>query len=379
MKLRAVVLFFLLLLPLCLPAEKYIFVFIGDGMGPEHLKTGELASRYIRNIPAAWEDFPVKGQLKTNSFGGKTTDSAAAATALFCGKKTENSSIGVDENGNTLPNIADFAAAAGKKVGVISTVALNDATPAAMYAHVKKRIFVNDILKQLPNGKIALIFGSSPKKLGNIVFNHIDFLNSKGFTTVKDDLNNFFALTPANLPAYAEFPMDYYRKRDFSKAPPLPFMLQKAIELLENNPDGFLIMTESGSIDRGAHANNFSDVVFETLELSDAVAVAKDFMKKHPDDTLIILTADHETGSLVLDANKKDWDICLKKIATPVNGDYPVERKPDGVKWGGYGHSSRNVPLRAVGKNAVLFAGEKENTSLAETLKKILKPTPAEK
>lgn len=291
-------------------SPKYVFLFIGDGMAANHRVMTDQFSRQTGRGPLAMDQLTVKGLTKTLSADKLVTDSAAAATALACGVKAKNCMLGCDADGNYVPSCATLAKESGKKVGLITTVTMTHATPAGFYARGLSRGKNYRVAADLVNSGFDFFAGggldrkfdetkdSDYKKYGNIY----EYAEKKGYnvvTTKKD----FFALKPSDGKVLTRFTdLVYPYDIDITNAeaevyPTLPQLLEKCIEMIDN-PEGFFIMVEGGRIDWSAHANDAATTVRDIIALDDAVKVALDFMKKHPEETLVVATGDHETGGL---------------------------------------------------------------------------------
>ncbi len=283
-----------------------LILMIGDGMGPQHV---QLAADYAGR-PLVMTSLPVRGALKTLSANSAVTDSAAAGTALACGQKTNNGMLGQLPDGTKLTSIAELARDAGKRVGILSSVPLNHATPAAFYAKAGSRNSYYDIGIQALASRFEVMGGSSlsdAEGMNNTPRPEATLwqcAQTAGCSRVR---------TPAELRSraagqgpviiapesyYSEQGVPYGRAFDAEKQITLAQVTTKALELLDN-PKGFFLMVEGGAIDWAAHGNDALGVVGETLAFDEAVAVAKTFAEANP-GTLLVVTADHETGGLTL-------------------------------------------------------------------------------
>ena len=211
----------------------------------------------------------------TFSAKNSVTDSAAAGTALATGKKTYNGAISVGEDKNAIQTIAEKAKKAGKKVGVTTSVSVDHATPAAFYAHQPDRNMNYEIALDLPKANFDFYAGGG-------------FL--KPTTTYEEGAN------PSCLP----YAIDR-KEEDLTLAQ----ITESAIDFLtKGNNKGFFLMVEGGKIDWACHANDAATVFNEVKDMDNAIKVAYEFYKKHPKETLIVITADHETGGIVLGTGK---------------------------------------------------------------------------
>lgn len=303
-------LFFAVTLALNAAPPKYVFLFIGDGMAANHrLMAGQFLKDTGRG-PLAMDRLTVKGLTTTLSADRLVTDSAAASTALACGIKTKNKMLGCDPDGNYVPSCATLAKEAGKKVGIITTVTTTHATPAGFYARGLPRGKNYRIAADLVNSGFDFFAGGgldrkyndkksrAYKNYGNIY----DYAKKKGYNVVTSK-KDFLALKPSDGKVLTRFtdlvyPYDIDITSDEAELyPTLAQLLEKCVEMLDN-PEGFFIMIEGGRIDWSAHANDTATTVREIIALDGALRVALDFMKKHPEETLVIATGDHETGGL---------------------------------------------------------------------------------
>ena len=302
-------------------APKYVFVFIGDGMStPQRLMAEDFSKRTGRG-ELAMNHLARRTETATKSANKVVTDSAAAATAIACGEKTDNGMLGMRPDGTRLESVAAVAKKAGRKVGIVTTVTIVHATPAGFYAHNRSRGDSRAIAMDLVKSGFDYFAGggiggwTQPKggyfdTNGNFVkleegseavpgIDPYSLWQTNGYTFVKDDLAAFKALKPGRPVwcVFGESGMDYALDRDGSQ-PTLAEIVEKGVELLDG-PDGFFLMCEGGKVDYAGHANDAGGSVAEQLSLDDAVKVATRFAKAHPGETLIVTTGDHETGGLI--------------------------------------------------------------------------------
>ena len=302
-------------------APKYVFVFIGDGMStPQRLMAEDFSKRTGRG-ELAMNHLARRTETATKSANKVVTDSAAAATAIACGEKTDNGMLGMRPDGTRIETVAAVAKKAGRKVGIVTTVTIVHATPAGFYAHNRSRGDSRAIAMDLVKSGFDYFAGggiggwTQPKggyfdTNGNFVkleegseavpgIDPYSLWQTNGYTFVKDDLAAFKALKPGRPVwcVFGESGMDYALDRDGSQ-PTLAEIVEKGIELLDG-PDGFFLMCEGGKVDYAGHANDAGGSVAEQLSLDDAVKVATRFAKAHPGETLIVTTGDHETGGLI--------------------------------------------------------------------------------
>jgi alkaline phosphatase len=302
---------------------KYVFYFIGDGMGMNHVNLTQAYLSANENIVGAKEltmtSFPYFGMATTFSATRYITCSAAAGTALATGTKTSIGTIGLSVNHkDTLFSIAYYAKQEGFKIGILSSVGMNHSTPAAFFAHQPKRSEYYDIAMQIPNSNFDVFGGGGlivdKKKTGN----PFDLIKKSGYliTNTKKD---FEKLKPSNKKVFmispflgdeADIP---YAIDQNENCITLADFTSKAIELLFNDK-GFFMMVEGGKIDWAAHSNDGATVIQEVIDFDNAIKVALEFYKKYPEQTLIVITADHETGGLSIGNETNQYETYLSVI-----------------------------------------------------------------
>ncbi len=295
---------------------KYVFYFIGDGMGVNQVNGTEMyQAEFQKGIigvePLLFTQFPVGTMATTFSATNSVTDSAAAGTALATGGKTYNHAISVGEDKNPMETVAEKAKKAGKKVGVTTSVSVDHATPAAFYAHQPDRDMYYEIALDLPKANFDFYAGGGflkpnttfdKKEAPSIfpIFEQAGYMVARGYQDYKDkaakaDKMILIQREGAN-PSCLPYALDR-KEGDLTLAQ----ITESAIDFLTKGKDkGFFLMVEGGKIDWACHANDAATVFNEVKDMDDAIKVAYEFYKKHPKETLIVVTADHETGGLVL-------------------------------------------------------------------------------
>ena len=294
---------------------KNVILLIGDGMGITQTYVAERYKEEIENGHLVLlTNFKTKGTITTYSLSSEVTDSAAAGTALLSGYKTNNRMINVKPDGS-IPRktLGEIAKEKGKSVGIVTTTRVTHATPAAVYAHIKDREEENEIAEQLLEFEPDVVLGGGlrhfipkneegSKRKDNK--NLIEMFKKKGYTVVynKEELerinpNNTTKLLGLFSMSHMAYEVDRENIDKYKNQPSLAEMTEKALEILSKNPNGFFLMVEGGRIDHACHAHDAKSAIMDTIAFDNAVKVALDFQKKHP-DTLIIVTADHETGGM---------------------------------------------------------------------------------
>lgn len=291
---------------------KYVFYFIGDGMGLTHLAATEAylaaSKREIGFEKLNFSRFPATGFATTYAENRLITGSAAAGTALATGQKTTINTISMDgTKKNNLTSIAYEAKAKGLKIGIISSVSINHATPAVFYANQPNRSNYYEISLDLLESNFDFFGGggfNQPTGKNNDKPSAYLLAEQAGYT-ITSSIEAFNQLNPGDNKVIAvgsiidesaalRFAIDQ-NEEDI----PLSSFIEKSIELLDNE-NGFFIMVEEGKIDWAAHANDGATVIHNVMSLAEAVEQALEFYYQHPDETLIVVTADHETGGLTL-------------------------------------------------------------------------------
>lgn len=326
------------------PQVKNIIVMIGDGMGVSQVYAGLTANKGSLNL----EKSQFVGFSKTYSANNYITDSAAGGTAIACGTKTTNGAIGVDANGNPVKSMLEYAAENGLSTGVIASCAITHATPASFVAHQPSRKMEEEIAVDFVNSDITLFIGGGKKFFDarSDKNNLLEKLDAKGFQVAltMDDVKKVTSGKLAGLVA-DEHPAAYPERGEF-----LPESVQTALTILSGNEKGFFLMVEGSQIDWAGHANDKDMAVREMLDFDRAVNVAFDYADQHP-NTLVVITADHETGGMALTGG----DLSTGEVE---------------ATYGTTGHTSVMVPVFAYGAGASEFAGIYQNTDI---LPKVLK------
>lgn len=296
---------------------KYVFVFIGDGMGIAQRNAAELYMAGLRGedrperVKLTMNTFPAQGMNTTYDLTSVIPDSASTATAIATGFKTKSGVIGMDATQKiSYPNIAEAAKKKGWKVGILSSVSLDHATPAAFYAHVPHRGQMYDINLALANSGFDYFAGGQmlrpvdaknpgkPNALDIARKNGYKVLMGRtGFDQIKRGAGKIIAM---NETVDKDGAMYYALDQNGDKNQvSLAEYTAKGIELL-NNPKGFLMMVEGGKIDWACHANDAAASIHDTLAFDEAIQEAVKFFTKHPRETLILVTGDHETGGMTI-------------------------------------------------------------------------------
>lgn len=295
-----------------------VILMIGDGMGAEHIKAGGI---YIGD-KMEMTKMPYSTMVNTYSLGSGYTDSAAAATAMATGYKTADGKIGMLANDTKVETLCEFAQQRGMKSGVIATQVLPHATPASFTAHVPGRYSYGSIASQQLKSEVDILLGGG----GAYFENREEALKKYNYTKITD-VNEINSVA-ADKNVLGVFHDSYITADDGVK---LSQMSKEGLKRLDND-NGFFVMIEGSDIDSRAHNNEMSLMLKELEVFNDAIKVAWDYVKENP-DTLLVVTADHETGNLTIPANAKKEDLT------------------DGL-FKSTAHTGVDVPLYAVGARA---------------------------
>lgn len=292
---------------------KYIFTFIGDGMSYVQLNAAniyqgvtEKGDLNLGNL--AVSEFPVVGSATTQDATSFCPDSASTATAISSGVKTHSGVIGYNADKQTKPeSITEKLKKDGYKVGIVTSVSIDHATPAAFYAHVVSRSNMYDIALQLAESGFDYFAGGSlvqPTGKNGDQRDAFEIIEEKGYKIV-DSKEEIMALNDQSGKVYAISPnlqdsqaMTYDLDADKGELR-LKDFVEKGIDVLDNE-NGFFMMVEGGKIDWAGHANDARSNIGDVIALNEAIEVAVDFANEHPEETLIIVTGDHETGGMTI-------------------------------------------------------------------------------
>jgi alkaline phosphatase len=372
---------------------KYVFLFIGDGMGLAQVAATEayLSAKegVIGSKNLSFSSFPVIGLATTFSANKYVTCSSAAGTALSTGSKTNNNMLGITAGGDTLASITYKLKNAGYRIGIATTVSIDHATPAAFYASANKRSDYYNIALQLPATNFDFFAGGgflepTGKKKDRPDMHRI--VTDAGYTIVRDHA------------AVASVKEKVILFQAENKGPELPYAIERAdddltlpqitaaaIKFLDNEK-GFFAMIEGGKIDWACHSNDGATSIYETIDFANAVQYAIDFYHRHPDETLIVVTADHETGGMALTLeNNIDGLLQIDDNAKPqaVNTNTYMDKnavkkerqdriagqnKKAGLGWTSHDHTGIPVPVYAIGAGSEFFGGKYDNTDLPKRL-----------
>lgn len=325
-----------------------VILFIGDGVGTAYWSAARFAQDRL-----AIEEFPVVGLVDTRSSSHKVTDSAAGATVYSAGLRTYNNAIGVGPDSVPVQTVLERAAEKGMATGLVATSTITHATPGSFAAHVPHRRMESEIARQLARQPLTVALGGGRKFFDGSAPDADNLLPAlrERFTFVTsgaelralqlDTVRTLFGLfAEEGMPAAHE-----------GRTPALAEMVGTALQLLDREPNGFFAMFEASQPDWRGHDNRpLDEVTAEMLDYDKAIRVALEYQARHP-ETLIVITADHETGGLSL-----------------------VQDRSGGLeaRYTTTGHTGSMIPLFAKGPGAERFAGVKDNYRIGQLLREVV-------
>jgi alkaline phosphatase len=355
------------------PARSAI-LFIGDGMGPQIVSIVKVYAerslgRELNMVRLA--NTGVAGFMTTHSEDRLVTDSAASGTAIATGFKTNNGVVGMTSDGEEARNLFEEAVEHGKSVGVVTTTSVTDATPAVFMAHVPSRDSHFDIAKQILESNVSVVLGGGsmfflPPERGRRPdgADLTERAKDLGFEVVFESHGLAAASGKRLLGLFAPDCIPYELLRDEARIPSLSEMMERALDILADDPDGFLLVVEGGRIDHAEHDNSIADAIADFLAFDDAVGEAMTCQGRDSSLTIIV-TADHDCGGPAITGTSyayPSYDY-LDKIA---------EGKSQFLRWISGHHTATMVPVFAGGPGAERFGGVMDNTHLHDNLEWLL-------
>ncbi len=328
-------------------SPRNVVVVVGDGMGVGHVS----AAGVVLHGPGgglAMTSTPFVGLMSTWATDNLAPDSAAAGTALATGRKVRKKAVGVLDDGRAARNLFEAARASGRATGIVTTSGLVDATPAVFTSHVAHREAYDEIFEQMLSSGTDVLIGGDWTGYSKVKRN-TRYLELLGRAEELAAEHGYSAIFDADLLATTPSPLlALFSRRSDSKlqhGPPLSVTARRALDLLGDAPEGFLLVVESEVVDEAAHHNDVAATMDGMRELDEAVAMILDATRQRG-DTLVVVLADHDTGGLGL-----------------VEGKYG-----DGealVRWNYHLHLANLVPIFAFGPGAEAFTGVYDNTAFA--------------
>lgn len=323
---------------------KNIILMIGDGMGVAQVST----MIYYKDGDVHFERFPYIGFIKTSASSHKVTDSASGATAMASGVKTYNGAIGMDQDTVAVGTILEMASEMGKATGLVATSSITHATPASFYAHQPFRNMEEAIAKDMLTAPVDIFMGGGSKFFNKREdgLNLLDSLKARGFSVYttsfpekQEDAKVAYFVAENGAARFDQGRGDF-----------LPDASRYAIEKLNKREEGFFLMVEGSQIDWGGHANDSAYLVNEMLDFDNTIGAVLDYAEKDG-NTLVIVTADHETGGLSMPA---------------------IDRDHVGLSFSTGSHTGVMVPVFAFGPGSEEFSGIYENTMIFEKMRLLM-------
>lgn len=333
---------------------KNIIFLIGDGMGVNYV-----AASFFTDENQPYRNFSSIGLSNTSSLNRLITDSGAGATVLATGHRTVNKYISVDSSGSPLKTLFQFAKEHGKAVGLVATSSVTHATPAAFYAHVDDRGRETDIALQLSESNLDLIIGGGsqffiPDISGGIrkdELNLIDKMRLDGYNWIDNFDYQKISVEKKVLCLLDKNGLKPASGRDHS----LGEFAKAAIHNLNSNENGFVLMIEGSQIDWAGHDNNSDYLLSEMRDFNTAITEAINFAKLDG-NTLVVITADHETGGMMI-----------------TGGD--LDGKNLKINYASKSHTAGFVPVLAFGPSEEKFRGIFENFEIGQNLILLIDPS----
>lgn len=326
---------------------KNIIFMIGDGMGISQIQ----AAMTVSQAPLNFEAFSSIGFQRTQSANSYNTDSAASATVLASGEKTDNGVIGINSTGNSTESIIEFLLKEGYKTGVVATNTISHATPAAFVAHQKHRDMYEEIALDISKSNVDVFIGGGLKHFNDredrkdLVkeMKKYGYKFARSISQTDGSWEKFIALT-----ANSHMPFMTDGRGDFS-----PSAVEKALNSLDKNNDkGLFLMIEGSQIDPVCHNQNQEQFIAEMIDFDKAIGVAFNFARNNG-ETLLVVTSDHETGGV-----------------TVLNGNF--EKDEVKVNFSTKGHTGVMIPVFSFDPKSELFTGIFENTDFKQRFKEVL-------
>jgi alkaline phosphatase len=336
---------------------KNVILLIGDGMGFGQVALARMTAAGM-NGKLHMEQLTITGLMTTHPANEVVTDSAAAATAMACGIKTNNGVVGMDPDGKEYLTILEGARQKGMSTGLVATSTITHATPACFGAHVRDRDNEVDIAEQLLENKVNVLLGG-----GRMFFlpedrdgqredgrNLIEEARQVGYSYVESGQELEDVQGP--------YLLGLFHDEGLTTREPEPTLAElagKALEVVSKSENGFFLMVEGSQIDWACHDNDKDNTIKQTLRFDEAVKVAMDFAIENR-ETLVIVTGDHETGGLIAGTEKGDSGIRCS--------------------WSTEGHTGMPLPVYSFGPGAMHFVGVYDNTELSKKMANLLRIEP---
>lgn len=370
---------------------RYIFIFLADGAGITHL---EVSRMYSQRFPEEKGGRVISdkimregflGLITTHSADSLITDSAAAATAMAAGCKAKNRAVGICADGSVPKTVLELAQEKGWRIGLATNSTIYDATPAAFASHVDSRRLFSSIVDQylrlepdllLGGGRDHFLPEDQPGGQRKDQKDVITLFQKKGYRYASTKNELLEAKGPRVLGLFSLGPMSLEKDRDPKTEPSIYDMTHAALRILQRDlTRGFAILIENEHIDSAAHSSDTLSLILDFRELDRAVGLAYEFYKSHPEETLILVTSDHETGGLILRSRKTLRSLLGSQLSDLLGHESAKDAE---VYWSTTGHTSQPVFVGALGVGAERFRGYQDNTDFAKHLLALLQAKPVD-
>ena len=321
-----------------------IILMIGDGMGLNQITAG----MYFNDNKTALEDFSSVGLAKTHSSNSLVTDSAASGTAMASGVKTLNGVVGISSKNKKPKSILEISKEKGYQTALIATSSIVHATPASFYAHVVSRKEYENIALQMSTSVVDYFIGGGKKHFNDREDNR-NLIKEMSTYDIVSSLSRFDKSTASKI---GHFTNRDEPNRILDGRLPLKDAVQIVLNKFDRDQKPFFMMVEGSQIDWGGHSNEIEYVISEFNDFDAAIQTVLDYTLKHP-NTLVVVTADHETGGLTIP-----------------KGD--IKKMRPSVEFSTVGHTASMVPVFAKGPAAATFSGIYDNTLIFNKMLDVL-------
>lgn len=336
---------------------KNVILLIGDGTGLTQISS----AFYFKETDPNYGRFKHIGLINTSSSRQDITDSAAGATAFASGVKTYNGAVGVADDSTEVATIVELISPKGLQTGVIATSTITHATPASFYGHVINRGMEEDLAEDLVNSDIDFFAGGG----SNFFYHRLDgsslaeTMTANNFTVDTTALGNYASIKEKDKVGYL-LAKGQMNPKEEGRGDYLPKATELGIKFLNKDNSNFFLMVEGSQVDWGGHANNADYLISELIDFDNAIGKALDFAEKDG-NTLVIVTADHETGGFTLSSTPK---------MTADGREYSDYNEITGTFSTG-GHSATLIPVFAYGPGAEEFSGIYQNHKIFDKIMKV--------
>jgi len=344
-----------------------IILVVADGAG-----IGHYTLSYYHNDSFAPATFQHVGLSTTHpADSGRVTDSAASGTALSAGVKTNNGLIALDVDSIAVKTVLEYAQEKGMATGLVATYVITHATPAVFAAHVDNRYDYPEIARQMLDAKVDVLFGGgrrlflSEEEGGPQAINLLDSIAAEGVQVI-DTLDGTIDESRPVIGLFADGDLPH---ADRDRQPTTTAMALQALEILDNDPDGFFLMVEESQVDGGGHANNYEYARSEMASLNDLIDAMLAYQASHP-EVLVLLVSDHDTGGLAMQNRFisyirqriiiRRWFFWRQEMTSSDNQLI--------AGWTSRDHTSNMVPIFATGPGSEVFDAVVDNIFIGQTL-----------